>query len=201
LSPISSWRFPICRPTSPASLIKRGYPVYTFNQRSVAEILQMIRIVGALVGRADAGDALASRSRPGSTGSAPPRRDSRGVRGSIREWTSQLISGIRWVESLVENRRRRSIFRSCATGARQGSDHRSARVIERDPEVISPVVRQGDAEADDRRAPGLGSHRRRPRRSDLRDQVHLHPSAGPASLTDGVRQRTTSLLELQTTKL
>src|SRR6476660_4451417 len=40
-------------------LIRRGYPVYTFNQRSVAAILQMIRVVGALVGRADAGDALA----------------------------------------------------------------------------------------------------------------------------------------------
>src|SRR6059036_359179 len=46
-------------------LIRRGYPVYTFNQRSVAEILQMIRIVGALVGRADAGDALASRLETG----------------------------------------------------------------------------------------------------------------------------------------
>src|ERR1044072_5352188 len=44
-----------------AELIRRGYPVYTFNQRSVAEILQMIRVVGALVGRAEAGDALASR--------------------------------------------------------------------------------------------------------------------------------------------
>src|SRR5438552_7532565 len=41
-------------------LIRRGYPVYTFNQRSIAEILQMVRIVGALVGRADAGEALAN---------------------------------------------------------------------------------------------------------------------------------------------
>ena len=29
-----------------AELIRRGYPVVTFNQRSIAEILQMIRIVG-----------------------------------------------------------------------------------------------------------------------------------------------------------
>ncbi len=41
-------------------LIRRGYPVYTFNQRTVGEILQMIRTVGALVGRADAGAALAA---------------------------------------------------------------------------------------------------------------------------------------------
>src|SRR5262245_27133262 len=33
-----------------AELVKRGYPVMVFNQRSVTEILQMIRVVGALVG-------------------------------------------------------------------------------------------------------------------------------------------------------
>src|SRR5687768_13990362 len=27
-------------------LVKRGYPVFTFNQRSVPEILQMVRILG-----------------------------------------------------------------------------------------------------------------------------------------------------------
>ena len=31
-------------------LVKRGYPVFTFNQRSVAEILQMIRVLGGIVG-------------------------------------------------------------------------------------------------------------------------------------------------------
>src|ERR671922_3086059 len=36
-----------------AELIRRGYPVMTFNQRSVAQILQMIELLGALVGRAD----------------------------------------------------------------------------------------------------------------------------------------------------
>src|SRR5499433_143229 len=41
-----------------AELIRRGYPVVTFNQRSVTEILRMIRMVGALVGRADRADSL-----------------------------------------------------------------------------------------------------------------------------------------------
>src|SRR3954466_7597331 len=36
-----------------AELVKRGYPVMLFNQRSVDEILQMIRMLGALVGAAD----------------------------------------------------------------------------------------------------------------------------------------------------
>src|ERR671912_1606420 len=31
-------------------LTRRGYPVFTFNQRSVAEILQMICVLGSIVG-------------------------------------------------------------------------------------------------------------------------------------------------------
>src|SRR4029453_15816758 len=33
-----------------AELIRRGFPVVTFNQRSVAEILSMIRMLGGLIG-------------------------------------------------------------------------------------------------------------------------------------------------------
>src|ERR1044071_3379526 len=36
-----------------AELIRRGFPVVTFNQRSVAEILQMIRMLGGMIGLAD----------------------------------------------------------------------------------------------------------------------------------------------------
>src|SRR5688500_945810 len=42
-----------------ADLVKRGYAVFTFNQRSVAEILQMVRVLGGIVGVADKADALA----------------------------------------------------------------------------------------------------------------------------------------------
>src|ERR671913_1900579 len=48
-----------------AELIRRGYPVVTFNQRSIAEILQMIRMTGALVGAAERADALARRLEAG----------------------------------------------------------------------------------------------------------------------------------------
>src|SRR4029077_14948819 len=44
-----------------AELVKRGLPVVTFNQRSVEEILQMIRMLGALVGCQAAAEALADR--------------------------------------------------------------------------------------------------------------------------------------------
>src|SRR5438477_6164876 len=44
-----------------AELVKRGIAVVTFNQRSVAEILQMIRMLGGLVGCQDVAERLADR--------------------------------------------------------------------------------------------------------------------------------------------
>src|ERR1700730_920905 len=43
-----------------AELVRRGHNVVVFNQRSVAEILQMIRMLGGMIGCADRADALAS---------------------------------------------------------------------------------------------------------------------------------------------
>src|SRR5918995_805902 len=48
-----------------AELIRRGHTVVTFNQRSVAEILQMIRVVGGLIGCSDKAEALAARLESG----------------------------------------------------------------------------------------------------------------------------------------
>src|ERR671914_1563506 len=42
-----------------SELIKRGYPVFTFNQRSVQEILQMIRVLGGIVGASEEAAQLA----------------------------------------------------------------------------------------------------------------------------------------------
>src|SRR5688572_3339157 len=46
-------------------LVKRGYPVFTFNQRSVAGILQMIRVLSGIVGVPDKGTALAANLEKG----------------------------------------------------------------------------------------------------------------------------------------
>src|SRR3954463_7272268 len=43
-----------------AELARRGYNVVLFNQRSVGEILQMIRMLGGLIGRAERAEARAS---------------------------------------------------------------------------------------------------------------------------------------------
>jgi iron complex transport system substrate-binding protein len=94
-----------------AELIRRGYPVVTFNQRSIGEILQMIRMVGALVGRQAAAESLSDRLARGldairERAARLPRRP----RVFFEEWDDPLISGICWVDELVEISGGQSIF-------------------------------------------------------------------------------------------
>lgn len=84
-------------------LVKRGHTVFTFNQRSVAEILQMIRVLAGIVGAAARGEHLARELEAGlerlrEASRAWPRRP----RVYFEEWDDPLISGIQWVEELVE---------------------------------------------------------------------------------------------------
>ena len=86
-----------------SELIRRGHTVVTFNQRSIAEILQMIRMVGALVGCGDRAVDLADELERGldavrEKAAALGRRP----RVFFEEWDSPLISGICWVDELVE---------------------------------------------------------------------------------------------------
>jgi iron complex transport system substrate-binding protein len=86
-----------------SELVRRGYAVYTFNQRSVDGILQMIRIVGGLVGKAEAGERLAAgMERRLDAIRAAARALPRRPRVFFEEWDDPLISGIRWVDELVE---------------------------------------------------------------------------------------------------
>jgi len=86
-----------------AELIRRGITVLAFNQRSVKEILQMIMIIGRIVGcEAKAQQAVASleallKSIAESASHLPSR-----PRVFFEEWNDPLISGIRWVEELIE---------------------------------------------------------------------------------------------------
>jgi iron complex transport system substrate-binding protein len=77
--------------------------VLVTNQRSVAEVLQTVRLVAAAVGRGEAGEALcdalcAGLAHVAEVAAGLPRRP----RVFLEEWPDPLISGIRWVSELLE---------------------------------------------------------------------------------------------------
>ncbi|MGE3344319.1 MAG: cobalamin-binding protein [Vicinamibacterales bacterium] len=174
-----------------SELIKRGHTVVTFNQRSVAEILQMIRMLGGLIGRSAAAEALAGRLEAGleeirRSAAALPTRP----RVFFEEWDEPLISGIQWVEELVEIAGGEPIFpelRRAKMGAERIVD--PAEVIRRNPEVIigswcgKPVrtkaiaAREGWANVS---AVANGQMH------EVKSAYILQP--GPAALTEGVHQ-------------
>jgi iron complex transport system substrate-binding protein len=172
-------------------LIRRGYPVFTFNQRSVPEILQMVRIVGALVGRADRGAALADTLEQGlddirAAAARLPRRP----RVYFEEWDEPLISGIRWVEELIEIAGGDPIFpelRDKALGRDRIVD--PGEVIRRDPEIVvaswcGKAVKTAKIAA--RAGWDAIAAVRHGRIHEIKSTYILQP--GPASLTEGVAQ-------------
>ena len=85
-----------------SALIKHGIPVMVFNQRSVAEIFEMLTQVAALVGQARLGAELLAQMHARlheieQAGRALPRRP----RVYFEEWDEPHISAIRWVSQLV----------------------------------------------------------------------------------------------------
>jgi len=83
-------------------LISRGVNVMVFNQRSVDEILDMILMLGRKVGAGERADALAVQLRAGLDAIAAESTGQPRPRVFFEEWHDPLISGIRWVEELVE---------------------------------------------------------------------------------------------------
>ena len=174
-----------------AELIRRGYPVMTFNQRSIAEILQTIRMIGALVGAGDRAAALAVRLE---TGVDDIRRSAQRLpvrpRVFFEEWDDPLISGIQWVEELVEVAGGEPIFPELRN-ARLGRERivAPAEVARRDPQVIvaswcGKAVKTRtivEREGWDRVSAVRNGHI-----FEIKSTYILQP--GPAALTDGVSQ-------------
>src|SRR5260370_178658 len=86
-----------------ANLIRQGLDVHAFNQRSVAEILDMIRMLGAMVDAGDRADQLV-RDLEGRLAEARKQIEKFNKRPRLffEEWDDPLISGIGWVSELVE---------------------------------------------------------------------------------------------------
>src|ERR1700756_5257315 len=121
-----------------ADLIRSGIEVHALNHRTIAGILDMIRMVGAIVGAAERADALA-RSYEAALNEAKPRAATLPRRPKVffEEWDEPLISGIGWVSELVETAGGIDIFPERAKEA-AGKDRivPAADVIARAPDVI-----------------------------------------------------------------
>jgi iron complex transport system substrate-binding protein len=172
-------------------LVLRGATVLNFNQRSIAQILDMIATLARLVGKLNEGEALIATLQSGLHAIQKSAQSfSHRPRVFFEEWKDPLISGIRWVEELVEIAGGQILFPELArAGKAQDRVVDPAIVAERDPQVIlaswcgmkvnKPLIRS---------RPGWSSTSavRNGHVYEIRSTYILQP--GPASLTEGVRQ-------------
>ena len=172
-------------------LVLRGATVLNFNQRSIGEILEMLESLARIVGKPAEGAALAERLERGlneisALAMAFPRRP----RVYFEEWNDPLITGIEWVEELIEIAGGESIFpelKKC--GKAKDRVVEAAEVARRDPEVIlaSWCGRKVNVKQIASR-PGWAdtSAVRNGHIYEIKSAIILQP--GPASLTEGVRE-------------
>jgi iron complex transport system substrate-binding protein len=175
-----------------AQLIGLGLEVHVFNQRSVEQILQMICVVGGMVGCEVKAAALAQQLREGlerirAAAVALPRHP----RVYFEEWDVPQISGIKWVSELLELAGGIDCFPELAQES-LGKNRIIAdpmEVVRRAPDIIfgswcgkkfraaAVAARAGWSEVPAVRAGAL---------HEIKSCMILQP--GPAALTDGVRQ-------------
>jgi len=174
-----------------AELIRRGVTVMTFNQRSIAEILQMILTVGRIVGGEEKARALVAflQTELDAIRDSASRFAHR-PRVLFEEWYDPLISGICWVEELIETAGGECIFPELRK--HQSAKNRivnPADVIAKDPEVIigswcgRAVKKDWISKRDgwDQLSAIRNNHI-----YEVKSAYILQP--GPAALTEGVRQ-------------
>jgi iron complex transport system substrate-binding protein len=174
-----------------ANLIRRGLDVHAFNQRSIAGIIEMIRMLGAMVDASERARQLLGMLETRLTevrnrAEHLPKRP----RVFFEEWDDPLISGIGWVSELVEiaggidifaDRRKRGAAKDRVVTAEElvarapdliigswcGKKFRPERVVARAGFGEIPAVRNQDL-------------------YEIKSSLILQP--GPAALTDGLAE-------------
>lgn len=172
-------------------LVRRGATVFSFNQRTIAGILDMIGVLARIVGRESAGRELIAQFVQGldEIGESA-RRFPRKPRVFFEEWNDPIISGIGWVEELIAVAGGEPIFPELR-GQSKAKDRvvDPAEVMARNPDVIigswcgKKVNKQAIASR-----PGWDATNavRDGHIYEIKSANILQP--GPAALSDGVRQ-------------
>jgi len=172
-------------------LIQAGVNVLVFNQRSVEEIFEMMLTLARMVCAEAAGMELVERlrgdlARVAESAGRFPRRP----RVFFEEWNEPLISGIRWVEELIEIAGGAATFpelreRQCAKDRIVDA----AAVARANPEVVIASWCGRKASKDQIRARAGWASTDAVRDGhvyEIKSTYILQP--GPASLSEGVRQ-------------
>jgi iron complex transport system substrate-binding protein len=168
-------------------LVKAGVAVHAFNQRDIAGILAMVRMLGAMVGAAEKAAALVADLEARLT-RARAERLPRRPRVYFEEWDEPMICGIGWVSELIGAAGGLDVFaeRSRAPDAR-GRFVTAEEVIAAAPEVIVGSWCGKKFVADRVRSrPGFDAVPavRNGALHEIKSPLILQP--GPAALTDGL---------------
>lgn len=119
-------------------LTAEGYHVFVSNQRSLAEVGEVILAVGRLVGLEEKAESLRQKffDELGVL-EEKARQFPQRIRVYFEEWDDPLISGIRWVGELIRKLGGEDVFEELESGvvARQRTVD-PLEVIRRNPEVI-----------------------------------------------------------------
>ena len=174
-----------------AQLARLGLNVCVFNQRDVAGILQVIRVLGGMIGCEAKANALAvSLEQELDQVRAAAARFARRPRVYFEEWDEPMISGIRWVSELIGIAGGEDCFADNAQHS-LGKDRIIAdplEVVRRAPDIIlgswcgkkfrpdTVAARPGWE-----RVPAVAQRQLH----EIKSSIILQP--GPAALTDGVR--------------
>src|SRR5215472_793684 len=172
-----------------AALIRAHVEVHAFNQRSITQIIDMIRTLGALVGAADRADRLAGELTA-KVGTARKRAAQlpRQPRVYFEEWDEPMISGIGWVSELIEAAGGIDVFADRAS--RKSAKDRivtAEEVIRNEPDIIIGSW-CGKKFRPERLATRPGFDRipavKHGALHEIKSPLILQP--GPAALTDGL---------------
>ena len=119
-------------------LVKAGVAVHAFNQRDVAGILSMVRMLGATVDAGDRAAALVADLEARLAGARMrAERLPQRPRVYFEEWDEPMISGIGWVSELVEAAGGADVFRPLA--AKKSAKERivtAGEVIAARPDIV-----------------------------------------------------------------
>jgi iron complex transport system substrate-binding protein len=171
-------------------LVRNGMNVFCFNQRSISDILSMMRTIGAIIGENKKSDKLVSSIEKNLKKIyASSQKIKLKPKIYFEEWDEPMISGIQWVEEIIEVCGGETIFPELRYGSLAKDRFvKPEDVIKRNPDIILASW-CGKGVKINKIKSRLGWENinavKNNKIYEIKSSIILQP--GPASLTDGVK--------------